>query len=134
MKTGALTILALLGLCPPCLAAPADDKVLAVCLDKAKTTYDMDQCFGAAMKRRDAELTKTLNMIRPHLDAKEQALLSAAQTAWIAYREAQCRAVEDLYRGGTIAPIQYGSCVEGVTRDRIDELRADHHDELNNLK
>lgn len=48
--------------------------------------------------------------------------LAAAQSAWLAYRDAQCEAVGASYGGGSGTGIAIASCRIELTRDRIETL------------
>ena len=50
--------------------------------------------------------------------------LLKAQRAWIAFRDAHCHSEAMQYRGGSIAPLIYATCLNEVTERRIEQLRA----------
>ncbi len=51
------------------------------------------------------------------------AILREAQRAWLVFRDAHCKVEADRYRGGSIRPLIYSSCKEGLTRARTQQLR-----------
>jgi uncharacterized protein YecT (DUF1311 family) len=66
------------------------------------TTYDTNMCLSKVLDKLDGELTKTYEATLKHVGNPKQ--LKKSQEFWIAYRDAQCQAEADQYKGGTIAP------------------------------
>ena len=52
----------------------------------------MIDCFNAELKIQDARLNATYRQAQADLNARQKASLTAAQRAWIAYRDADCAA------------------------------------------
>jgi uncharacterized protein YecT (DUF1311 family) len=50
--------------------------------------------------------------------------LKEAQQLWIEFRIANCSAENELYRGGSAAPVVKLACLEAVTRHRTEELNV----------
>ena len=73
----------------------------------------------AAMKRNDAESDPTIRG-----GITYQAALLAAQRAWLAFRDAECRSEGYRYRGGTMQPTEVLGCMTTLTRQRIAQLKA----------
>jgi uncharacterized protein YecT (DUF1311 family) len=48
----------------------------------------------------------------------------AAEKAWLAYREASCTTVADVYRGGSAQPLAYGTCVGSRNVQHLSELAS----------
>ena len=58
--------------------------------------------------------------------------LDGAEAAWQKYRQAQCTAAFDLYKGGTAAGPQASSCELMLLRNRMRELEQTYHMPLHN--
>ncbi len=73
---------------------------------------------SSVMKQRDAEWAQDDG--RPgHF-----ATLLEAQRAWLAYRDAHCRAEAYGFRGGSMEPLIDASCKSNLTRERTEQLRS----------
>ena len=88
------------------------------------TTYDTNMCLSKVEEKVDKELNAVYEsaLKRWHGDS-ENAELRDAEKAWIAYRDATCKAEAGLYRGGSIMPSIEFYCVLRVSRQRIADLR-----------
>jgi uncharacterized protein YecT (DUF1311 family) len=108
---------------------------------KSTTTYDIGTCL-------EKEVEKTTANYRSYADAarsieglpapgdapasgptgkplSSQELVQqfdAVESAWQAYKKAQCSAAYDAYKGGTIAPMMQLTCELTLTRNRLREL------------
>ncbi len=58
------------------------------------------------------------------VDDINQCLGKESAAAWDKYRESQCQAAFDQYKGGTIVPSQAGSCELLLRRSRMRELHG----------
>jgi uncharacterized protein YecT (DUF1311 family) len=100
----------------------------------ASTTFAINQCLDANYKVFTASLRAMLAAY-PSTDPPAQgptgpeataetatSAFDAAETAWQAYRKAECNAVDVLWRGGTIVNSMVGYCWLRVTRSRMHEL------------
>src|SRR5438045_643608 len=88
------------------------------------TTYDTNVCLVKLEDKVDQELNKVYQsaLKRWNKDPESEELRDA-QRAWIAYRDATCKAEAGLYRGGTIMPSVDSHCVLRVSRQRIADLK-----------
>ena len=50
--------------------------------------------------------------------------LRAAEMAWIHYRDLHCDAVKQQYEGGSIAPLEWSTCMTETANHRIAELKS----------
>ena len=74
---------------------------------------------AAEMKRIDAEYSDLQDDGGPsYYDA-----LLAAQRAWIAFRDANCRVSGYEMRGGSAEPMMVSGCMARMTKERTKELR-----------
>ncbi|MGP8270223.1 MAG: lysozyme inhibitor LprI family protein [Terracidiphilus sp.] len=81
-------------------------------------------CFYQAYKASDAELNQIYSRILTVVDGDNLANLREVQRLWIQFRDANCSAEYELYRGGSAAPMVKFACLEAVTRDRTEELKV----------
>jgi uncharacterized protein YecT (DUF1311 family) len=95
-----------------------------------QTQMAMNYCANQSFKAADAELNTVYRQVRNNYKGTAQeSQLVDAQLAWIKFRDADCRFSADRFKGGSIAPLIYSSCQEGLTRQRIRSLR-DYSDSL----
>ncbi|MBY6127273.1 DUF1311 domain-containing protein [Qipengyuania aquimaris] len=86
----------------------------------AMTTIDMNQCYadvlGRADERREAYLAKAVEM---HADRPELAKeIAASDAAFLAYRDAECGAVYEDWKEGTIRGVMGLTCSISMTDSR----------------
>jgi len=110
--------LLVLGLIPVTSARAQD------CADQ--TQMGLDQCADAAYKKTDAKLNAVYRQIVARLagDADTKARLVAAQKAWIAFRDAECKFRAGNAEGGSIYPMLVIQCRDALEQKRIEELSA----------
>jgi uncharacterized protein YecT (DUF1311 family) len=84
---------------------------------------EVTQCFALEAQRADMELNLLYNKTREILAPNEQRQLKAAQRLWIQFRDANCAAERDLYRGSA-AQMAYEACLGADTRQRTAELNV----------
>ncbi len=102
--------------------------------ESMSTQADMNQCAA-----RDAEAAdKALNIQYKKTRAAAQAFdkqmegsgasavetLTAAQKAWIPFRDATCNIQRAISGGGSIEPTLVAGCLEQETKKRTEELKA----------
>jgi len=90
----------------------------------AVTTLDMRVCLSKALDAADSELNAAYTKIRARLDGEDAKRLIVAQRLWVQFRDANCTASRELYAGGTLAPVVYLACLDGMTRARTKDLLA----------
>ncbi len=86
------------------------------------TTRDVEQCLAADLDRADAVLNRyyTAAVARLTRDRELTALakLRTSERAWIAYRDTECDAVYENWKGGTIRGAMSLSCRTALTKAR----------------
>jgi uncharacterized protein YecT (DUF1311 family) len=104
----------------PVALAQADD------CDNAADQQAMSECVGKSYKKADADLNGLYKQIAQRLksDPDTTKLLVAAQRAWVSFRDAECTFSASTSQGGTIYPMVYASCLDGLTEKRIADLKA----------
>lgn len=75
---------------------PIDAKVAAL-FDKAVSTADMVEAAGKGTKLWDAELNRCYGELKKKMKPAAFAALQAAQRQWLAYRDAQFKALDEFY-------------------------------------
>lgn len=100
------------------LPRPAYDR----CLQGASTTVAMTACAQAELKRQDEALNTAYRQARAGLNPRQTAKLTAAQRAWIAFRDAHCASMEDP-EWGTMSRLAAVQCLIDATADRTSQLR-----------
>ena len=80
-------------------------------------------CAHEGWKDSDAELNRLWGIVKPRADARGagQALLNE-QRQWLRFRDGTCEGERDQFRGGSIAPQVYWSCMDRLTRARNAQL------------
>ncbi|MEM6667156.1 MAG: lysozyme inhibitor LprI family protein [Pseudomonadota bacterium] len=96
----------------PCLDQPGND-----------TTAGMNICLGRSIDAWDAILNEAYRAARVGLDDAQRSLLRDAQRAWITFRDKRCALEASYYRGGTLAGVVHGGCLEHETAIRAIDLR-----------
>lgn len=102
-------------------AAVAQPAAWERCLEET-TTAEMSECLTGARREAEARLSAVYGEIVPRLSDDEARQLELATVAWSSYREAQCRFQALLYRGGSLAAIELGSCQARLLAERVERL------------
>ena len=86
----------------------------------------MNICAGADFKASDAKLNADYGEIMKRLsdDADARKLLQESQRAWIAFRDAECKFSSSGVEGGSVYPMVYAMCLQGLTDARVEQLGA----------
>jgi len=86
------------------------------------TTREVEQCLAADLARADAELNRYYAAaVRRLTDERQPAALAklrVSERAWIQHRDAECDAVWEYWKGGTIRGTFSTECRVRLTRDR----------------
>ena len=92
----------------------------------ATSQRQMEECAGLALQKADGQLNAVYKQIVNRLknDKPATALLVAAETAWIHFRDAECAFSSSASAGGTIYPMVVDGCLERLTLVRVKELTA----------
>lgn len=92
---------------------------------RSMTDDEINACAVEYSRRADSELGRYLAVARKRLldeasEASKDALreFDASQAAWVAYRKAECGAVYDWWRDGTVRFAMHEECWQAVTKAR----------------
>ena len=107
-----------------CVAQPGGDTTVGMvdCIAAETAAWDaiLNEEYGATMedfRQRDA----TGDIAAP--DMTRAGTLRNAQRAWMAFRDAECRAQYAIWGGGTLRQVVGANCVFTETAERAIELR-----------
>lgn len=87
-----------------------------------QSTVGMIDCIGQELKLQDARLNAAYRKAMMGLTPGEKERLKAAQRAWVAFRDADCGALEDPEQWGSISRINANQCALDRTIARTVEL------------
>ncbi len=109
-----------------CLAAGCGD---------APTQLAMNECAAASLKQTDTALNTAYQRIMQRLadDADARRLLTAAQRAWVSFRDANCTFAAAKVGGGSIYGMIVTSCKDALTNQRLKQLETFLHCEEGDL-
>jgi len=94
------------------------------------TTYDTSVCLSNVDKKVDAEQSATYQkalIASQHFGTKAVDDLKEAETQWLAYRDAECKAEYDRWGGGSGGPNALTMCKIRIARQRTAELKSRYH-------
>lgn len=97
------------------------------CGDKPNQTA-MTMCQKAVADQADAEMNRAWTPLYAKMKLRDRdepdyaAALLAAQRAWLAFRDAECRIESYEWRGGSMQPFTANQCRAAVTRTRTRQL------------
>jgi uncharacterized protein YecT (DUF1311 family) len=86
---------------------------------------ELNECYGNAYKKADAELNVLYRQITARLkdDKATTKLLVAAQRAWVAFRDAECDFSASGVSGGGALGMILAICLDRLTSKRIDDFK-----------
>jgi uncharacterized protein YecT (DUF1311 family) len=102
---------------------------LAAPCESARDDNELAACAQHALKQADAALNAAYRQVIARLGGQEaqKQQLVAAERAWMAYRDAECRFAASGVAGGSAYPMIAALCLEGLTRARAKALDAYLH-------
>jgi len=120
-----VAVFCLLVVAPLMVGAPVAIAVAAQGCNPNQSQAELNECYGAAYKKTDAELNLLYRQITGRLknDNATTKLLVAAQRAWVAFRDAECEFSASGVAGGSIYGMILAICLDKLTSKRIDDLK-----------
>jgi uncharacterized protein YecT (DUF1311 family) len=116
--TPLLVALAVSAQTDPCANAATTPDINACLAGQAQSVEaDLNRYYGVAVRRLRAEKGDSETKVLPQL--------IRAEKAWLAYRDAECGAVEANWEGGTIRTSMALTCRISLTRMRIFSIWRD---------
>lgn len=107
------------------LAGSKEDPFKGTNCARAQVQMELDYCAGKDFEAADKKLNALYRKLMAGYDAKNQALLMAAEKNWLAYRDSECELETAESEGGTIHPMESSICLTEKTKARIRELQAE---------
>ena len=95
------------------------------CADNADQAT-MNACAAQSFEKSDKELNGLYKQIETRLadEADAKRLLVAAQRAWIAFRDAECKFSSSAVAQGSAYPMVAAQCRDKLTKDRIGDFKT----------
>ena len=103
------------------------------CTSQSLNMRELDQCAGRVFKAADARLEALYRLLMQKYDARNGALLAAAQKSWLVWRDAECSYETNGTAGGSINAMMWTKCRTAKTEARFKELDAQLHCEEGDL-
>jgi uncharacterized protein YecT (DUF1311 family) len=131
-----LFLLAVLSTTPTHAADPAKQPAMTSRFDlsvdcsnlEKLNNMELNQCTGRALEVADRDLNGVYGELAGTMDAADRKLLVAAERAWIAWRDSECefeaQGVSGYDRTGSGYGLEVGRCRLGLTKARVEQLRA----------
>ena len=89
-----------------------------------QTQAEMNACASSLAQAADQELNQVYQQVREHYkNSAQEELLIDAQLAWIKFRDANCKFSSSRFAGGSMAPLDYSSCIKRMTQERTEEIK-----------
>ena len=108
----------------PETSTPASGQIeLPANCNEPQTQLEMNLCAKAWFEQEDKKLNQFYQDLRATLSSEKQSDLTAAELAWLDFRDANCEFEASQVRGGSMQPTLYFSCLAELTRDRTAELQ-----------
>ncbi len=89
----------------------------------APNQMTMNACTAQAAKAADAREQRAYAALLAHVPSSDKPLVRAAERAWGAYRDTECKATMARFAGGSIAPTEYSTCRSTLDADRTRTLQ-----------
>lgn len=104
------------------------EAALSACMEtpEGMSTQGMRQCIDQANSAWDAELNRVWGELMRELGSEAKQELRVAQRQWLAFRDAEYKALASAYgaMSGTMFQPMHADAVANVTRDRVRQLES----------
>jgi uncharacterized protein YecT (DUF1311 family) len=92
----------------------------------ASTTIEINECLAKEANQTSMNFIVFYSNLRSLLKSNpdNEKLLDETQTAWTAYRDKTCAAIDEFWSGGTIRVSQSESCQILLTHSRMRDLNS----------
>ncbi|MEP0915191.1 lysozyme inhibitor LprI family protein [Leptolyngbya sp. DQ-M1] len=105
---------------PPINNQPSNIKIDC---QNPRSQFDLNFCAAERVKTAEQQLNQAYQRaIAKFKGTPQEAQLIAAQSAWTKFRDADCAFVRDRFKGGSMAPMVYSSCIARLSQQRRQEL------------
>lgn len=109
--------------CEAMQARVAGDTVYSGSAMGGDNQLEMNQKAGAAYDDADGKLQKLIGHMERKLEGPEIGEFAAANQAFTDYRDAFATTEANAFRGGSIAPMIWSGTAEGLTNERLGQLK-----------
>lgn len=90
---------------------------------------EINKCYKNMYKKADSTLNDLYEEIISKIDSSESKRLRKVERVWIRYRDQHCEAISKPSKGGSIKPLIKFACLERLTENRIESLKAGYQRE-----
>ena len=105
------------------LLAAGASSAYAVDCKNAVSTPEINECASIDQKKVEDKLNKVYQRVIKSIgEADTKKALVEAQRAWVKFREADCKAVYEQYKTGTIRSVMFIGCMQKHAEARIKDL------------
>jgi uncharacterized protein YecT (DUF1311 family) len=107
------------------LAQPAatPEATPAIDCQNANSTVEINYCAELSYQKADVALNQAYSQLQASLSGDRKAKLTAAEQAWIEYRDKNCKFEVRSAIGGTGYSAFLNGCLETMTQARIQDLK-----------
>lgn len=94
--------------------------------DEEADQQSMNRCADASFMEVDNLLNDLYAQIQGRLkdDAEVSSALRLSQRSWVSFRNAECAFAASAVKGGSVFPMAYTQCAEGLTQKRVADFEA----------
>lgn len=90
-----------------------------------QTQLEINRCADLEYQAVDLKLNQVYQQLRANINnSYEEKQLINAQLAWLKFRDLNCEYAADKYKGGSIQPFIYSSCLTQLTKERVRHLES----------
>lgn len=93
------------------------------CIKNARTTAAAEACIATELKRVNGVMNAAYRKLLA-TSGVDKAKLTAAQAKWVSFRDADCSFSGSINAGGSLEPIDVGTCKVDLTTTRASELQT----------
>lgn len=87
------------------------------------TQADMNHCSYQDFLKEDVVLNQLYQQLMKRESPEHKKGLLKSQLAWLKFRDAECTYRTQKYKGGSIRPLMYNTCLESLTKERNSHFR-----------
>ena len=104
------------------LTPPEEREIALIDCGSLETQAAMNRCAQQNYAQADADLNEAYRALKAILSEQGEQALTAAEIAWLQFRDLDCDFERSAFTGGSVAPLVYHTCLTERTLARTDEL------------
>ena len=105
------------------LVPPLEERQIALTdCGSLETQAAMNRCAQQNYAQADADLNEAYRALKAILSEGGEQALTAAEIAWLQFRDLDCNFERSAFTGGSVAPLVHHTCLTERTLARTDEL------------